>query len=112
MSRAEATFPEAFADLENLAAWALPTERARNARRREASAEVLRAVYDQLAPRIRAAIESLDGKALDALKGPEQRLLWLCFSMAEVAFAVEKYDAEGRVPYAIDLDRMIPLHDG
>ncbi len=114
MSGAAATrpaFPPAFADLEPLAGWALATERERNRKRREASPHELRAFYDQMEPRIRDVIGSFEGTTLDALGEAEQRLLWLAFSMVEVAFAVEKYDAEGRVPYAIDLDQMVPLHD-
>ena len=111
MSQPEASFPPAFADLEPLADWALPTERDRNRKRREASESELRAFYDQMEPRIRDIIGSFEGTRLEDLKGPEQRLLWLAFSLVEVAFAVEKYDGEGRVPYAIDLEQMIPLHD-
>ncbi len=106
-----AVFPPAFADLEPLADWALDSERARNRKRAEASPEELRAVYAALEPRIRDVIGSFEGKTLEDLDDAEQRLLWLSFSLVEVAFAVEKYDAEGRVPYAIDLDQMIPLHD-
>lgn len=105
------SFPEAFSDLESLAPWALPTERARNARRWASTSDELRAFYELMEPRLRDAIAYLEGFALSELKGPEQRLLWLTFSMAEVAFAVEKYDAQGPVPYAIDPGRMIPLHD-
>ena len=71
----------------------------------------LRAFYELMAPRIQAVIESFGDATLEELQGPEQRLHWLTLSLAEVAFAVEKYDAEGRVPYAIDLEQMIPLHD-
>ena len=62
-------------------------------------------------PRIRAAVDHLENFSLGELKGPEQRLMWFCFAMAEVAFAVEKYDAVGRVPFAIESERMVPLHD-
>lgn len=111
MSDATRCFPEPFADLEPLAGWALPTERERNAKRGASSSEELRSFYALVEPRLRAVIEYLEGFALDSLKGPEQRLLWLTFSMAEVAFAVEKYEGEGRVPYSIDPARMVPLHD-
>ena len=111
MSAASATFPEDFRDLEPLASWALPTERARNAMRRRATAEELRGFYDLMEPRLRGVIAYLEGFPLEDLKGPAQCLFWLSLSMAEVAFAVEKYDAVGRVPYAIDLEQMIPLHD-
>jgi hypothetical protein len=105
------SLPEAFSDLEGLAEWALPTERARVAMRCDASPEELRAFYAKMEPRLKDAIDYLEGFALADLKGPEQRLLWLTYSMAEVAFAVEKYDAEGRVPRAIPAARMVPLHD-
>ncbi len=111
MSAAEATFPAGFEDLEAVADWALPTERARNKKRREASTEELQRVYDLLSPRIEAIIASFEGQTLEDLSGPAQRLLWLSFSLVEVAFAIEKYDGEGRVPHAIDLDQMVPLHD-
>ena len=104
-------FPEAFSDLENLSGWALSTERERNSKRNAASSDELRNVYAQMKPRIRPAIDYLEKFSLAELEGPEQRLMWFCFAMAEVAFAVEKYDAAGRVPFAIDPARMVPLHD-
>ena len=72
--------------------------------------EVARA-YTARPERLRGVIAYLEGFPLEDLKGPAQCLFWLSLSMAEVAFAVEKYDAVGRVPYAIDLEQMIPLHD-
>lgn len=111
MSGVAGSFPKPFADLEPVAGWALPSELARNQKRGGASTEELRSFYDLVEPRLRAIIEYLDGFSLDGLKGPEQRLLWLSFAMAEVAFAVEKYDGVGRVPYSIDPERMVPLHD-
>lgn len=111
MSGSDAAFPEAFRDLESLADWALPTERARYEMRSAASRDALQAFYDLMAPRIEAVIASFEGLTLTDLPEPERRLLWLSFSMVEVAFAIEKYGGVGRVPYAIDLDQMIPLHD-
>lgn len=105
------SFPEAFSDLEGLAEWALPTERTRVAKRCEASPEELRAFYGKMEPRLKDAVDYLEGFALADLEGPDQRLLWLTYSMAEVAFAVEKYGAVGRVPRAIAAARMVPIHD-
>lgn len=105
------SFPESFADLEPLAEWALPTELARNTRRWASTSDELLAFYETMEPRLKDAITYLESFSLDDLKGPEQRLLWLTFSMAEVAFAVEKYNGQGRVPYAIEPARMVPLHD-
>lgn len=104
-------FPAPFADLEPLAAWALSSERQRNGMRCAATPEELRNFYDLFAPRLQTAIEHLEQFPLNGLPEPEQRLLWLTFSMAEVAFAVEKYDGQGRVPYGTASERMIPLHD-
>lgn len=105
------TFPPAFADLEPLAAWALPSERERNARRCASRPEELRGFYELFEPRLRNAIDHLEQFPLDGLPEPEQHLLWLTFSMAEVAFAVEKYDAQGRIPFGTASERMVPLHD-
>ncbi|NNL99395.1 MAG: hypothetical protein HKO62_01505, partial [Gammaproteobacteria bacterium] len=68
-------------------------------------------LYDAAAPRMPAILAYLDGFELAALPPPEQRLLWLTYAMAETAMAVEKFDARGAVPLALDARRFEPLHE-
>ncbi|NNM00861.1 MAG: hypothetical protein HKO62_08940, partial [Gammaproteobacteria bacterium] len=70
-----AHFPDTFAGLEELADWALPTERARVARRRAASRDELQHVYDLVTPELKRALAHLDTFPLDAMPPAEQHLL-------------------------------------
>jgi len=84
--------PPAFADLEPLAAaWSLPTEEQRYAKRVASSMEEIRAFHDTLMPRITAMLEYLDGFPLDGCPREAQRLLFLALSLAEVAPSVYFY---------------------
>lgn len=106
-----AHFPEAFAELDELADWALPTERARVARRRGASRDELQHFYDLVKPDLERILAHLDTFPLDAMPPAEQQLLDLTLMMAEVAFAVEKYHGDGVVPLAIAPEQFVPIHD-
>jgi len=92
-----ATFPAPFADLEPFAAWALPTERERYARRLSSSMDDLQALYDAAFPRLEAILDYLDGFELRALPDDAARLLWLCYSLVNVSFPVEVW-RQPRVP--------------
>ena len=73
--RTAAALPGEFADLEQFAAWALPTERERNARRRASPMAEINALYEAVLPRMDAIIEYLNQFPLDALPDDAKRLL-------------------------------------
>jgi hypothetical protein len=89
--------PPDFADLEPFADWAVPTERARYARRIASSMDELQAFYDAAFPRLESATGYLEQLSLDDLAEDEKRLLWLFCSLVTVAFAVEAW-RQPRVP--------------
>ena len=84
-----ATFPADFADLEPLAAWAVPTEKARYELRMSSTMDELQAFYDAVFPRLDEAATYLEQFDMNALPEDAQRLLWLCCSLVTVSFPVE-----------------------
>jgi len=84
-----ATFPADFADLEPLAAWAVPTEKARYEMRMASTMDELQAFYDAVFPRLDEAATYLEQFGMNALPEDCQRLLWLCCSLVTVSFPVE-----------------------
>lgn len=91
------TLPADFADLEPFAGWALPTERARYAKRLASAMDELQAFYDAAFPRLDDALAYLDGFALDALPEDATRLMWLFSALVTVSFPVEVW-RQPRVP--------------
>ena len=89
--------PPEFADLESFADWAVPTERARYAKRMASSMDELQAFYDAAFPRIDDALTHLDRFSLDDLPDDAQRLLWLYCALTTVSFPVEVW-RQARVP--------------
>jgi hypothetical protein len=83
--------PTAFADLEIWAAWSLPTEAERSARRQAVGFAEIEAFYHAMLARIDAALGHLDQSPVDDLPEAEQRLMDLCLALAEVAPAVEQF---------------------
>jgi hypothetical protein len=92
-----ATLPADFADLEPFAAWAMPSERARYAKRLSSTMDELQAFYDAAFPRTDAASTYLEQFDMDALPEDAQRLLWLFCSLVTVSFPVEVW-RQPRVP--------------
>jgi hypothetical protein len=92
-----ATLPDAFADLEPFAGWAVPGERARYAKRIFSSMGELQMFYDAAFPRLDEAVAYLDQFDLSALPEEAARLLWLCCSLVTVSFPVEVW-RQPRVP--------------
>jgi hypothetical protein len=92
-----ATFPAAFADLEAFAAWALPSERDRYAKRLASSMEELQAFYDAAFPRLQESTDHLRGIELDGISDEDRHLLWLFSSLVTVSFPVEVW-RQARVP--------------
>lgn len=93
------TFPPDFADLEPWADWAIPTERARYAKRIASSMEELQAFYDAVFPRLEQSAEYLQRVSLDGISEQDKRLLWLFCSLTTVSFPVEVW-RQPRVPDA------------
>jgi hypothetical protein len=94
---ASPTLPAEFADLEPFAAFALPTERERYAKRIETRMDELQAFYDAAFPRLEEAIAYLDRYQLDALPDDAQHLMWLYCALVTVTFPVEVW-RQPRVP--------------
>jgi hypothetical protein len=89
--------PAEFADLEPFADWAIPTERARYAKRLASTMDELQAFYDAAFPRIDDASSYLEKVELDALPEDAKRLLWLYCALITVSFPVEVW-RQPRVP--------------
>ena len=91
------TFPPDFADLEPFADWAIPTERARYAKRMASTMDELQAFYDAVFPRLEAATEYLRTVQLDGISDEDARLLWLFSALITVSFPVEVW-GQPKVP--------------
>jgi hypothetical protein len=89
--------PPDFADLEPFADWAMPTERARYAKRVASGMSELQDFYDAAFPRLEAATPYLEQLSLDDITEEEKRLLWLFCALVTVAFSVEAW-RQPRVP--------------
>ena len=89
--------PPGFADLEPFAAWCLPTEAERYAKRLASSMEEMQAFYDAAFPRLHQMTAYLDARDLDALPDEGLRLLQLAYSLVNVSFPVEVW-RQARVP--------------
>ena len=92
-----ATLPQQFADLEPFAAWALPSELDRYARRLDSTMDELQAFYDAAFPRLADSTEYLKSVELDGISDEDQNLLWLFSSLVTVSFPVEVW-RQPRVP--------------
>ena len=107
---AERVLPEAFADLEPFAAWALATEAERTRMRQTRELPELEAFYNAMLGRLEAVLEALNRYPLDAMPADAERLLWMTLSLAEVGPAVELFGAP-REPDTFDPFRFVPQHD-
>ena len=98
------SFPSEFRDLETFADWALETEEERSAKRQSCTYEQLQEVYDGLLARIDDILGYLDKFPLEDLSADAERLLWLSFSLAEVAPAIEQF-GQVQVVEGYDIER-------
>jgi hypothetical protein len=89
--------PSDFSDLEPFAAWALPSEADRYAKRLASSMDELQAFYDAAFPRLEDGADYLKGVELDGIADDDQNLLWLFSSLVTVSFPVEVW-RQARVP--------------
>jgi hypothetical protein len=97
-------FPPAFADLEEFADWALPTEQARAMKRFHSDYAELERVYETVHPRLADIVAHLDQYPLTSVPPESVPLMLLMLSLAEVAPAVEFYK-QPRVYDGFDLNR-------
>lgn len=89
--------PADFAELEPFADWAIPTERARYAKRLASTMQELQAFYDAAFPRLEAGTDYLRQVMLDDIAEDDKHLLWLFCSLVTVAFPVEAW-RQAKVP--------------
>ena len=99
--------PSAFAELEPFIDWSLGNEAERLEKRLTSSMEEIQAFYSAMLERIEEALEYLNGFPLDELPEPEQRLLNMTLSLAEVWVAVELYKQPDH-PFDLDMRRFVP----
>ncbi|MBA2947893.1 hypothetical protein [Streptomyces himalayensis] len=92
-------FPPEFADLEPFADWAIPTERARYAKRIASTMEELDAFYNAAFPLLESGTSYLEKVEMDTISEEDKRLLWLFCALVTVAFPVEAW-RQPRVPDA------------
>ena len=90
-------FPSEFAELEPFADWAIPTERARYAKRIGSTMDELQRFYDAAFPRIDDALAYLERRPMDELPEDATRLLWLYCALMTASFPVETW-RQPRVP--------------
>jgi hypothetical protein len=107
----QSLLPAPFADLELFVErWSLATQQERENRRRASSPAEIRAVYDTLRPRMDTILDYLNQYTLDNLQEEAKRLLYLTFSLAEVAPYVECYDSIPQVPNSFEDTRLVAVH--
>jgi hypothetical protein len=103
--------PSQFADLELFAEkWSLATQNQREACRRASTPIEIRGLYDSLLPRMDAVLDCLSQFTLENMPPEAQRLMYLTFSLAEVAPYVECYGSNPWVPDSFEDTRLIAVH--
>ena len=99
--------PPAFAELEPFADWSLDSESERLEKRLVSSMEDIQAFYSVMLGRVEEALDYLNGFTLGQLPEPEQRLLNMTLSLAEIWVAVELYKQPDH-PFGLDMRRFVP----
>ena len=110
MADSHTPLPQAFQDLEAYCDWALATESERTAKRVSSSMQDIQAFYDAVLPRLDACAAYLDQFCLDRMPADAQHLLWMTFSLMEVANAVELYK-QPRLHNGFDISRFVPSEE-
>ena len=99
--------PSTFAELEPFVDWSLGNETERMQKRLASSMEEIQAFYSAMLGRIEEALDYLNGFPLEQLPEPEQRLLNMTLSLAEIWVAVELYKQPDH-PFGLDIRRFVP----
>ncbi|MEU6260484.1 hypothetical protein [Streptomyces sp. NPDC047043] len=84
-------FPPEYAALEPFADWALPTEKARYAKRIASTMDELDAFYNAAFPFLQSGTEYLQQVSMQDISEEEKHLLWLFCALVTVAFSVEAW---------------------
>ncbi|KOU58891.1 hypothetical protein ADK57_34820 [Streptomyces sp. MMG1533] len=84
-------FPPEFAALEPFADWAVPTEKARYAKRIASTMDELDAFYNTAFPLLESGTDYLQQVSMDGISEPDKRLLWAFCALVTVAFPVEAW---------------------
>jgi hypothetical protein len=107
--------PAEFRELQDLAeTWSLPTEVERQSKRLVSPMSELQAAYDRLVPRAEAILEYM--RQLEAKGRPKElsaanrNLVFLVFSLVEIAQAIEVHGQPGVVD-GFDAKRWVAEHD-
>ena len=106
----EPSLPADFVELETYLDWALPSERERNVKRNESEMAEIQSFYDEIFPKMEQILEYLNDFPLHDMPAPEQRLLYLSLSLAEVANAVELFKEPGVIE-GFPIERFMALQD-
>jgi len=105
------SLPKGFAALKPLVEeWALPTQDARQSKRRGSSTETLQAFYDAMVPLLSKILEHADEFPMGELPEDSQRLFYLSLALAEVAPHIELYRGDPNVPHSFEEERFIAAH--
>lgn len=108
---AEHVLPERFAGLDRwVGKWALEKQVERERARRSSTTAELKEFYDAIVGDLEPIIDYLNGFPLEGMPPPEQRLLNLVLSLAEIASHVELYRGDPRVPYSFEEERFVAEH--
>jgi hypothetical protein len=91
------TLPAQFSELEPFVDWAMPTERARYAKRISSTMDELQSFYDAAFPRMDEALAYLEQFSMDTIADDAKRLLWLYCALMTASFPVEVW-RQPRVP--------------
>lgn len=104
--------PKELADLAPLVeqGWAQGTMNGRMRKRRESTAEEIRAFYDAILPRTKAVVDHMNGYPYPDAPDDAKRAFYLLLMLAEVAPHVEQFGGSPEVPYAFDERRFIVSH--
>lgn len=84
-------FPPEFAALEPFADWAVPTEKARYAKRIASTMDELDAFYNTAFPLLKSGREYLQQVSMEDISEEDKRLLWLFCALVTIAFPVEAW---------------------
>jgi hypothetical protein len=100
--------PSGFEDLEPFVCWSLRTETERIKQRQNSTFAQIVTFRDAVLPQLERIFAHLGEKPLETLTPPDERLLLLTLSLAEVAPAVEFYGQPGVID-GFDALRFLPV---
>jgi hypothetical protein len=102
----KSVLPGGFEELELFVSdWALPLESQRNQKRISSTMDQLQAFYDALLPRMEELVDYLNQFRLDEMPEDAKRLLYLAFSLMEIAMPVEVLGSPN-MPDSVDDSRL------